>query len=270
MGGLARRAALVDKIRSEEKSVLVVDSGLLFTDAKTFPLPEQEPAKARLISRVYKRMGVAAVNVGDLDLMQGLPFLRQEASRGLPLLSSNLIDPSLGKPIFPPYIIKKVDKIKVAFFGLLSPDINPAIRKAAGKDIIIEDPIATAQNLVKRLRSQADIVVLLSDLGLEKDRELLKKVSGIHFILGGHEGQYIQSPIWENNTPILQSYRKGIYAGKLQLFIENGITPFQEEGRGDGNRFRWTLIPLDGSLTEDKTVSEWVQKSGDERDRIYK
>jgi 5'-nucleotidase / UDP-sugar diphosphatase len=259
----------VDKIRSEEKSVLVVDSGLLFTDARALPLSGQEPANARLISRVYKRMGVAAVNVGDLDLMQGLPFLRLEASRGLPLISANLIDPS-GKPIFPSYVIIKVDKMRVAFFGLLSPDINPAIRKAAGKDLIIEDPTATARNLVNRLRSQADIVVLLSDLGLEKDRELLKAVPGIHFILGGHEGQFVQSPIWENNTPILQSYKKGMYAGKLQLFIENGSTPFREEGRGGGNRFRWTLIPLDGSFKEDKTVSEWIQKAGDARDSISK
>ena len=251
----------MDKIRSEEKSVLVVDSGLLFTDAKTFPLPKQDRDKARLISRVYKRMGVAAVNVGDSDLMEGLPFLRQEASRGLPLISANLIDQSLGKPIFLPYIIIKVDKIRVAFFGLLSPDMNPSIRKAAGKDIIIEDPIATAQNLIRRLNSQADIIVLLSDLGLERDRELLKKVSGIHFILGGHEGQYIQSPIWENNTPILQAYRKGMYAGKLQLFVENGNSPFQEGEQGSRNHFRWTLLPLDESLMEDKTISEWVQKA---------
>jgi hypothetical protein len=46
-------------------------------------------------------MGVTAVNVGDLDLMQDLTLLKQEASRGLSLISANLIDLSLGTPIPP-------------------------------------------------------------------------------------------------------------------------------------------------------------------------
>ena len=132
LGGLARRVSLVEKLGSEDRSLLVVDSGNLFTGAWAGANQKQSRIKARLISRAYMRMGVAAINVGDLDLLQGLAFLRKEASRGLPLVSSNLVDPSTKTSIVKPYIIKKVGSIRVAFFGLLSADIRTDIYKEAG------------------------------------------------------------------------------------------------------------------------------------------
>jgi 5'-nucleotidase/UDP-sugar diphosphatase len=241
---------------------MVVDSGHLFADTRASVPSKRDLKKYRLISRAYKRMGVAAINVGNSELMQGLSFLQQEASRGLPLISANLIDPSRGTPIFSPYAIKKVGNIRVAFFGLLSPDMNLPIQNVTGGKTFIKDPLQTAKDVMETLRGQADVIMLLSDLGLERERELLRKVSGIHIVMGGREGQYLPSPIRDGNTPIFQSYRKGMYAGKLQLTISD-ISPFsQDEGRTDGNRFRWTLIPLDGSLPEDKIISEWIRKAG--------
>jgi len=215
-------------------------------------------------------MRVTAVNVGDSDLMQGLTLLRQEASRGLPLISANLIDRSLGTPVFPPFVIKNVDNIRIAFFGLLSPDINTAMQKAAGGKAYIKDPIETAQEITEKLRGQADIIIILSDLGLEQDRELLRRVSGIHLVLGGHEGHYLQTPVWERNTPILQSYKKGMYIGKLQLNIVNNASFVQEKGQTNGNHFKWELIPLDGSIPEVKTISGWIRKAKPDSTSIHK
>lgn len=321
LGGLARRVSFVEKLKGEGKPVLVVDSGHLFTDASTGIDHTQSLTKARLISRAYKRMGVAAINVGDWDLMQGMAFLREEASRGLPLISANLVDQSRGTPIFKPYIIKKINKTRIAFFGLLSPDINPTIRKAAGGGILVKDPVETAREMLKKLYNRADVIILLSDLGADREREVVKAASGIHFILGGHEGRYIQSSAWEGQAPVLESYKNGMYAGKLQLSFVNPASPFHDEGREDqikqqiqnlefrlrnlkesrnnhqkqsvdnaiqninkqkeslqdelkrsraslsgGNRFLWTLVPLDKSHPEDREVSAWIRKAGIEKD----
>jgi 5'-nucleotidase len=248
----------VEGIRSEGKTVLVVDSGHLFNDTPT----SRAPDSARLITRAYKRMGIAAVNVGDSDLKLGLSFLRQEASRGFPLISANLMARSRGTPIFPPYIIKKAEGVRVAFFGLLSPDMSPSVRKTMGKRVVIKDPVETAKAVMEVLRKQADIIILLSDLGLDKEREILRKVTGIHVVLGGREGQYTLSPIWERETPILQSYKKGMYAGKLQFTISDASFHFEKEGQKGANRIQWTLIPLDNSLPEDKAISGWIRKAG--------
>lgn len=231
LGGLARRVSLVEKLKDDGKPVLIVDSGNLFTDMREGVDHQRSLTKARLISRACKRMGVAAINVGAQDLVQGLTFLRNEASRGLPLISSNLVDPTSRTPIFRPYIIKKVNKSSIAFFGLLSPAINPAIHKTEREKFLVQDPTETARTMIDKLRGKADVIVLLSALDQYGEREVVKAVSGIHFVLGGNEGRYIQSPVWERQTPILESYRYGMYAGKLQLSFVNAGSPFRDKGQ---------------------------------------
>ena len=283
LGGLARRVSLVEKLKSEDGSLLIVDSGNLMTGAWAGANQKQSIIKARLISRAYRRMGAAAINVGALDLRQGLAFLRKEASRGLPLVSANLVDPSTKTSIFKPYIIKKVGAIRVAFFGLLSPNIGTDVDKEAGKQCLVKDPVRTAREMTGMLRGKADVIILLSDLPSDSQQEVIKAAPGIHFVLGGRDGRYVQSPLWEGQTPILESYKYGMYAGKLHLGYVNASSPFkyemtEEQARrqvssGDGlrppsrnNRFQWTLMPLDMSMPEDKEVSGWIKKAGIERE----
>jgi 2',3'-cyclic-nucleotide 2'-phosphodiesterase (5'-nucleotidase family) len=328
LGGLARRVAFVEKMRAAGAQILVVDSGDLFFDSRASEDSSQIRTKARLIGRAYKRMGASAINVGDLDLIQGLDFLRQESSHGLPLISANLLDSSSKHPIFSPYIIKEISGIRVAFFGLLSPEFRPEIeliiQKSIGAKILVKDPGEAAQETLQRLRGQADLVVLLSDLGLHKDQFLAKAVPGIHFILGGHEGRFILKSHQTEATHIFQSSAKGMYVGQLRLAVENPGSPFKDE-RGaqniqekinslqlrlrslqaakarrsgqnvetldqamqdatrqkndleeelrrakesgiQGNRFLFTLEPMELRLPEDEEVRKWTAGAGIDKD----
>jgi len=53
-----------------------------------------------------------------------------------------------------------------------------------------------------------------------------------------------------------------MYAGKLQFTISAASLHFAKEGQKGANRIQWTLIPLDKSLPEDKTISGWIRKAG--------
>ena len=266
----------MEKVKGEGNPVLIVDSGHLFTDMGTGVNQQQSLTKAQLISRAYKHMGVAAINVGEADLMQGLTFLRNEASQGLPLISANLIDPARKSPIFSPYTIKKVGEIRIALFGLASPVKNQAIPQPAENKFLVGDPVKAARKMFEKLRQKADIIILLSDLDAKREREVIKAVPGIHFVLGGHEGRFIQTPLWERHTPILESYKNGMYAGKLHLTFVKASSPFiykstEERRHGlkaskGGNHFLWALEPLHTSLPEDREISSWIQKSGIEKD----
>ena len=234
LGGLARRVALAEKARTVKQSLLVVDSGDLFFAPYSGADAERKLVKARLISRAYQRMGTSAINVGDLDLLQGVEFLRDEFSKGLPLISANLLDPSTKAPIFPPYVIREVAGVRVAFSGLLNPesapDVGVVVKNANEGKIFIQDPFEAARETLQKLKGQADLVILLSDLGLHKDQMLAKAVSGIHFILGGHEGRYMGKPQQMGNTHILQSSVKGMYVGRLRLIVGDTASPFSDGG----------------------------------------
>jgi len=319
----------VEKVQKEKQRVLVVDSGDLFFYNRVSIDAEIALQKGRLIGRAYRKMGAAAVNVGCLDLLQGVDFLRQEFSQGLPLISANLLDPSTKAPIFPPYVIREVAGYRVAFFGLLppesGPEISPAIRRANEGKILIGDPVEAARQTVQSLSGKADLLILLSDLGLYKDQMVAKAVPGIHFILGGHEGRFSQKADRSGKTLIFQSSIKGMYVGQLRLALESIMLPFKDEGEAQqieerisgldmhlrglqatrqrqsgkdtgnvdrsiedltrkkkaleedlkrakevgsqgGNRFLFSLEPLDKGLPEDEEVKKWIAEAGIDKD----
>ena len=319
----------MEKVQREKQRVLVVDSGDLFFYNRVGIDAEKAPQKGRLIGKAYRKMGAAAVNVGCLDLLQGVDFLRQEFSQGLPLISANLLDPSSKAPIFPPYVIREVAGYRVAFFGLLppesGPEIIPAIRGDNEDKILIGDPVEAARRTVQSLSGKADLIILLSDLGLYKDQMVAKAVPGIHFILGGHEGRFSRKADRSGKTSIFQSSIKGMYVGQLRLALESIMLPFKDEGearqieerisgldmhlRGlqanrqrqsgkdtgnldrtiqdltrqknalqedlkrakeagsqGGNRFLFSLEPMEKSLPEDEEVKKWIAEAGIDKD----
>jgi 2',3'-cyclic-nucleotide 2'-phosphodiesterase (5'-nucleotidase family) len=317
----------VEKIRSENTPALVLDSGDLFFSPQANLNAEWALKKAPLIGRAYRRMGAAAINVGDMDLLLGLDFLKKEFSQGLPLISANLIDPSSKRPIFRPYVIREIGGVRIALLGLLSPDLNPQVAsaiKTAQAKVLIEEPVKIVQETLPRLQGRADILVLLSDLGVIGDQMLARSVGGIHFILGGHEGRPLQMGNRVGQTFIFQSSSKGMYLGKLRITLENPTSPFTDGGRANqiqgqinhldrglqalqkmkegsgrpdnrnndqmiqdiqrrkekllddlkqaqqnqnrGNRFIFSLEPLEKALPQDEEVQSWLSEAGIDRD----
>lgn len=227
MGGLSRRVALVNGIRKEKgDNLLVVDSGdLFFRDLQD--TDERALKKAKLIARIYKKMGVSAINVGDLDLVQGVEFL---ANAGLPVISANIRSSTGKNPMFPPYQIREFSGMRIGFFGLISPNIHADLPQKLRESITIGDPVQSARDVVGALRDRADVIILLSDLGFEQDRKLVSLVPGIHFILAGHERHETVHPHREGGTYIMQSWVQGMYVGDLRLTLEKPGLPFQDGG----------------------------------------
>jgi 2',3'-cyclic-nucleotide 2'-phosphodiesterase (5'-nucleotidase family) len=71
----------------------------------------------------------------------------------------------------------------------------------------------------------AHVVMVLSHLGIEADKELARLVSGIHVIVGGHSHTAMETPVTVGNTTIVQAGCYGLYLGVLELEIETGTNP---------------------------------------------
>lgn len=238
----------MEKVRDEtDHPVLVLDSGDLFFEEDS-PTPDRKRAlaKARLLARAYGKLRTDAVNVGDLDLMGGVRFLKEVVREGVPLISANLVQASTQRPIFRPYVIREVSGLRIAVMGLIRPEISSGIRDSLRGTAEIRDPLETARELLPALKANADLVILLSDLGVRMDRKAARVLRGIHFILGAHDGRYIKWPYREGETYIVQSYKKGMYTGRLDLKIENPGSSFRDEDRA--RRIRSRLEDLNRRL----------------------
>lgn len=178
--------------------------------------------KAQLIIESFNLMGYHAIGIGDDDLSLGKEFLLEISKKAhFPFLSSNLLDEVSGKPLFQPYLIKEINGLRIGIFSLLSPDVFLGQSDLRRKGVTFLPPIDVAQSMVKELQPKADLIILLSHLGYQKDVELAQAVQGIHFIVGGHTGINLAYPPFLKNTLILQTTPKGMYAGRLDLILHN-------------------------------------------------
>jgi len=226
--------------------LLVVDSGDLLFEKKEGVDPQRARLKAEILARAYKKMGADAINVGDLDLTHGIDFLEKQAREGLPLVSANLADSSSGKLLFPPYRVKQMGSLRIALIGLMGPEMSPQAQKGAGEKLTVLDPWVAARKILEELRGKADVVVVLSDMGMARDQRLAKEVEGIQFILGGHDGRFVSSAEQQGGSWLLQSYSKGMYVGSLRLRLEEPGRPIWDEGRA--SRLEQELAKLEGRI----------------------
>ncbi len=213
-------------MRENAKGILVLDAGDLLFKKFSGPIPENEikmvAEKAHLIIQSLNLMGYDAAGIGDDDLTLGKEFLVEVSKKAhFRFLSSNILDAESGKPIFQPYLLKEVNGLRIGIFSLLSPESFSSPSDPRLKGLILQNPNEIAQNMVKQLQSETDLIILLSHLGYQKDMELAQNVPGVHLIVGAHTGLNLSFPPIVKNAVILQSAPKGMYGGRLDLHLSN-------------------------------------------------
>lgn len=81
----------------------------------------------------------------------------------------------------------------------------------------INDPFSILPTIVADVKQKADIVILLSHLGLSDDEQLAREIPGIDIILGGHTHHLLKSGKVINNTLICGAGKFGAYVGEVML-----------------------------------------------------
>ena len=123
MGGLARKATIVNQARDTGKPVFIVDAGdLLFKKNKLTPGIGMDVAKvnAETIIEAFNLIGCDGFNVGEKDLAMGLDYLMDMKSNStFPYLSANIKNKS-GAFLFKPYNILTRGNLTLGIIGLSS------------------------------------------------------------------------------------------------------------------------------------------------------
>ena len=215
MGGVARRATMIKRIRAEADTVfLLLDAGNTLFDQ---PLALQ--SEGRVVVEAMNAMGYDAMAVGMLDLAKGVEVLRQRAAEArFPILSANLVSKTDGKPILAPYVVIRRHGLRYGILGVTDPDAAnaPGVRQVA--DVL--DPVETVRKLLPELRSQSDVVIVLSRLGLGEDRMLARAVPGIDIIVGGKTHDLLPVPEVVGKAIITQMGYDGKWLGRLDTYLD--------------------------------------------------
>lgn len=236
MGGFAHIKTVVDRIRKERghDKCLFLDSGDTW-QGTAIGLKTGGEA----IVKAQNMMGVD-VMVGHWEFTYGkeqvLKLTGDKENKGMlnaEFISQNISDEEWGELIYKPYTIKKVGGAKIGIIGQSFPytkTANPKNVEGWSFGLRLED----MQKFVDEVKSQADIVVLLSHDGFSVDQEVAKKVKGIDIIFSGHTHDPAPKPLFVGKTMIVIAGSHGKYVGRLDLEIKNGTI----------KNYSYKLIPI--------------------------
>ncbi len=247
-GGMARAAAVVDRIRREGNPVLFVDCG----DAIHGSLAAVR-SSGRVMISVLAAQGVDLMVPGNWEYGYGPGVLRQLASEaGFPILAANVVDVSTGAPLFPATLVREVGSFRVGVIGLSSP-IIPNMSPAYAEGLRFTDARRVLPPAIDGLRHEekCDLVILASHLGLPQDVALMREIEGIDVVLSAHTHNRLHEPIVAGGTIVIQSGFSGSFLGRLDLEISHGRV----------TTWRHRLIELSEDIEPDPEVQRLVDEA---------
>jgi 5'-nucleotidase len=229
LGGVASRAALINKIRREEEHVLLFDAGDIFQGTPYFNFYGGE-----LELKMMSMMGYDAGIMGNHDFDNGVEgFYKQLPHASFPILNANydFSDTILhGKT--QPYKIFKKDGLKIGVFGL-GIELTGLVNKQQYGNTVYQDPVAKALELEAflKLDQRCDLVICLSHLGYKYDNKkvsdivLAQNTNYIDLIVGGHTHTFLPEPSSIRNlkgseTLINQVGFAGINLGRIDFIFK--------------------------------------------------
>jgi len=233
LGGFARRAALIDKIRAQEKNVLLLDAGDIFQGTPYFNFFGGE-----LEMKLMSEMGYDAATIGNHDFDAGIDGLeKQLVHTNFPLLSSNydFTDTIMHNKTKDALIVKK-GKLKIGIFGL-GIELDGLVPEKLYGNTKYLDPLPIALASAGRLKhdEDCDFVILLSHLGYKyrssrvSDMTLAEQSKDIDLIIGGHTHTFLREPTVVANAEgktmlVNQVGFGGINLGRIDVYFSKDRT----------------------------------------------
>ena len=230
-GGVSRRAALIESIRTENPNTLLLDAGDIFQGTPYFNYFGGE-----LEFKLMSMLRYDAATIGNHDFDNGIEGLyRQLPNARFKFLSANydftntIMDGQVA-----PYHVFVRDGIRIGIFGL-GIELSGLVTKRLYKETVYLNPIERAQDMSRQLKQeeQCDLVICLSHLGYRyrntqtpSDVMLAANTEDIDLIIGGHTHTFLDKPEVhlnrkEKEVLINQVGCYGINLGRIDFYFDN-------------------------------------------------
>ena len=232
MGGVARRAALIESIRKENPNVLLLDAGDIFQGTPYFNYYGGE-----LEFKLMSMMQYELATIGNHDFDNGIDGLyAQLPNASFEFVSANYdFRNTVMDGHVKPYKILNKGGIKVGVFGL-GVGLEGLVDKKNYKETIYNDPLEISQDMTRILKHEhkCDLVICLSHIGYKYKDEpnkicdtlLAAQTRDIDLIIGGHTHTFLDKPTLLKNLDnkdvlVNQVGCYGINLGRIDFYFDN-------------------------------------------------
>ena len=272
--GIAKAATLIKAARARlgDQPVLTLDAGdtiqgtpLAYYYARIDPITG---GATHPMASAMNLVGYDAAALGNHEFNYGIDTLRTfESQLDFPLLGANAVDPATGRPVFPPYVIKRfkvhgAPDLTVGVLGLTNPGI--AIWDKANVEGRMEFPglVEQAAKFVPELKRRGcDVVVVSAHSGADTSSSygdalpwpenaaslVAEQVPGVDAILVGHAhkdiaGRYVTNTATGRQVLLTEPLYWGMRVAVMDLDVQLV-------------RGRWEVTSAAGQLLNSNAVS---------------
>ncbi|MFC3885045.1 bifunctional metallophosphatase/5'-nucleotidase [Bacillus songklensis] len=231
-------AAYLKQRESENMNTLLVHAGdAVGASSPVSALLQDEPTIEFL-----NKMGFDVGTVGNHEFDEGVhemmrliyggthPKTGDFAGADFPYVAANVIDKETGKPILPPYVIKKVNGMPIGFIGVALSDTPSIVIPSGVAGVEFTDETEAINKAAAELKQQGveAIVVLAHNPGNSKPDgsnangeivEIAKNVDDeVDVMFGGHNHAYLNTEV--DGKLLVQSYSYGTAFSDVDLQID--------------------------------------------------
>lgn len=236
IGGIAHLATLIEEIREQESTHLLLDAGDIFTGALS------KATYGKLPFDLYSAMGYEGLTLGNHEFEYGWRKLLENKQRArFPVLNANIFYEETDINYGQSYTILEKNGLRIGLIGVIGVEaFKHTIYPGNVEGLEVRPPIPIVQKWVNKLRPEVDLVIVLThqnksapmqsdkevdesvQRGFDEDYEMAGAVKGIDIILGGHSDHGLWKPVKHPTTGTLIgiTFGQGKYLGYMKLAVD--------------------------------------------------
>lgn len=271
-GGLAEIAYVLKRERAKAGRVLHLDSGDSFQGAIVFNEFSGE-AEFRALAAAGLDGGVIANHEFD----KGAENLSDKAlaDAAFPMLAANYDFQDADLPwatqledLVLPSVLYDLDGLRVGVIGMANlSSLNSLDEQLNSLGIRVMEVGEVIPREAAALRAQgADIVVVVSHMGLDDDKDIARQFPEVDLILGGHHHVALDPPLVVENEVepgkqivVAHSGAFAKFVGRLDVVVKDGEILSHD----------YTLFPIDQTVPKDPEVYEILREYEERLDQDY-
>ncbi|MDR2065224.1 MAG: bifunctional metallophosphatase/5'-nucleotidase [Prevotellaceae bacterium] len=218
----AKVAAYIDNVRGENKNVLLLSAGDMFSGN---PVVDKYDDKGYPMIEIMNKIGYDYGIFGNHEFDYGQDFLAKRIEQAkFPLLCANMKVSEQARIKQPePYAIFSLDGIEICILATIQVEntngkLIPSTHPDRVKNIDFFQPVETALEY-KYLRKKCDLFISLNHDGIDEDVILAQKMPELDIIIGGHSHTRVDGMI-ENGVLISQTECHLKYIGKTTITMK--------------------------------------------------
>jgi len=234
LGGIKRRATLLQRLRAENPQLVVVSSGgLLHVEGSG------DRIKSRYILTGFERLGYDAIGLQWRDLALGPGFV---LNHKLPWVASNWRDDRV-----PRMRLIERGEVRIAFFSWLDPADSP-LQQMRGSHGLVRDDVPGLRAALREAKAQGAVTVLATELPVKLAAELLG-LDGVDILIQRSAYEEYGEPFLQGETLVLQPGSRGMRLGRLELDIDAGRI----------RSWKHAVLPMPDTIPDADDMRDWYE-----------